>query len=61
MFYCIEAVQFTCSAQTKKLVFYCIEAVQFAFSAQTKNSCSIVLKQYSLHLVHRQKTHVLLY
>ena len=36
MFYCIEAVQFTFSAQTKKLMLYCIEAVQFTFSAQTK-------------------------
>ena len=32
MFYCIEAVQFTFSAD-KKLMFYCIEAVQFTFSA----------------------------
>ena len=40
-------------------MFYCIEAVQFTFSAD-KNLCSIVLKQYSLHLV-QTKTHVLLY
>ena len=32
---------------------FCIKKLQF--SAQAKISCSIVLKQYSLHLVHRPK------
>ena len=58
MFYCIEAVQFTFSAD-KNSCSIVLKQYSLQFSAD-KNSCSIVLKQYSLHLV-QTKTHVLLY